>query len=354
LAKVSPGVWVLAAPAVALEPLAPLLAARRERQPVAVVTTSLETVLGNPAAHLPADTAALLVVGPRRCGPFRSLPGLWLHERWSPSSGRTFPAPHPTPANIDALFQNRRVPVGWLPNAPIGLAIYAHAGARALNRPHSLGALAVLGQWEDRFLRVALRTSRWFEKHPAKTVVLHWTADRLSRPDLLTGLRHGPGAAIYYGHGRANGWAGYHGVRIGDFIEPWPEPIGVLFALCCENASRRGNRLSFAEQLVLKGVCGSMLAATRKTLHSANRQLGPALCEVLTQHPQLTLADAVEKMALPPEFWRRTPYRFIGDPLMPLAAASHAAERSTALLAPAPDAVLPPWESPPVTSLVPA
>lgn len=314
------GPWILAAPASAQASLAPLLAARAARQEVRVLSASVDDVIEDPAAHLPENAAALLIVAPRRRGPHSALPGLWVPDA-----------------------AGRRVPVGWLPDVPFGLATYAHAAARILDREHRLGALAVLGQWEDRFLRVALRTSRWFEKHPPAPRTFHWTADRLSRPDLIAGLQSGLGAAIYYGHGRANGWAGYHGVRRTDFPTPWPEPLGALFALCCQNAGRKGARLSFAEELVLRGVCGGALAATRKTRHEANRMLGPALCEVLTQHPHLTLADAVSRMDLPADFWKKTPYRFLGDPLTPLSAAPTAIAQAEQIYAPAPDEPLRAW-----------
>lgn len=314
--------WVLAAPADALAPLAPLLQARRALQPVKVISVSFDRFLTDPAAHLPARTAGILVVVPRRHGPRRHLTGPWIRDR-----------------------HGQQVPVGWLPHVPTDLTLYALAMARVLRRPHTLGALAVLGQWEDRFLRVALRTARWFQKHQPAPAVFHWTADRIGRPDMIAGLRHGPGAAIYYGHGRANGWAGYHGVRATDFPAPWAEPVGGLLALCCDNASRRGGGLSFIEQLVLRGVCGGALAACAKSRHDQNRLLGPALCEVLTNHPTLTLAELVARADLPAGFWERTPYRFIGDPLVPLAAASTAAANSRQIYAPAPDEILAPWNA---------
>lgn len=316
----SPGPWVLAAPASALAPLAPLLAARRAIQPVQVLPAGVDEVIRDPGRHLPPDAAALLIVAPRQCGPRQALPGLWVHD----AAGRA-------------------VPVGWLPEVAAGLERYAQAAARLLGRAPGPGALVVLGQWEDRFLRVALRTTRWFEKQASSPAVFHWTADRLSRPDMIAGLQCGPGAAIYYGHGRANGWAGYHGVRVTDFPDTWPEPIGALLTLCCENASRRGGRLSFAEELVLRGVCGGALAASRKTRHESNRRLGPALCEVLTQQPDLTLAGLVAAADLPAGFWERTPYRFIGDPLAPLAAGPEAVRKAAQVFAPGPDDELPPW-----------
>jgi hypothetical protein len=323
------GAWVVAAPPAAVAALAPLLQVRRARQPVVVLPAAAEAVLADPAAHLPPGTAALLVVGPARRSPRRLLPGLWV---------------------ADAA--GRRVPVGWLPALPGRLATYAAAAARVAARRTPPGPLVILGQWEDRFLRVALRTSRWFERNGAGIPAFHWTADRLSRTDLIAGLACGPGAALYFGHGRPNGWAGYHGVRGEHFPDPWPEPAGALLTLCCENASRARRGLSFAEDLALRGVCAGMLAATAKTRHEHNRLLGPALCEALTTRAPATLAELVAGAEVPPGFWSRTPYRFIGDPLAPLAGAPDAAVRAARVYAPAPDAVLEPWPDEPEVSIL--
>ncbi|MEO6992109.1 MAG: C25 family cysteine peptidase, partial [Lacunisphaera sp.] len=241
----------------------------------------------------------------------------------------------------------KKVPVGWLPADPSRLATYAAAAAIVLRRPPNPGPLVVLGQWEDRFLRVALRTSRWMEKYKSAPEVFHWTADRISRTDLINALGCGPGVAVYYGHGRANGWAGYHGVRTGHFPAQWEEPIGGLLALCCENASRHGGRASFTEELVLRGVCVSALASAGKTRHEDNRLLGPALCEALAAGKARTLADLVASAEVPAGFWKATTYRFIGDPAAPLSGACDAIERADRVVAPGPNESLAPWpESP--------
>ncbi|HEY0947288.1 MAG TPA: hypothetical protein VGD81_18535 [Opitutaceae bacterium] len=315
------GPWVVAGSAPARAALAPLLEARRALQPVVELAGGVEAFLAAPARHLPAGTAAVLIVGPRRRSPARMLPGLFLPDS-----------------------EGRRVPVGWLPDLGDGLAVYARAAARVVARPRAIGPVVILGQWEDRFLRVGLRTARWFEKHDtAGVLAFHWTADRILRMDMLAGLADtAPGLALYYGHGRPRGWAGYHGVRLEHFEDPWPEPIGALLALCCENASRLRTGMSFAEALALRGVFAGGLAAVRPTLHEHNRRLGPDLCEALTAQPVATLAELV--LALPPADWARTPYRFIGDPAAPLAGASGAAERAACVFAPAPDDPLPPWE----------
>jgi hypothetical protein len=324
--------WVIAGSASALAALEPLIAARRKVQRVVELRDGVDALLENPAALLPRDTEAVLVVGRRSVSPRRGLPALFL-----------------TGAH------GRRVPVGWLPDVGEELTDYARAAARVLDRvlhggsnrhalrPAGGDPIVVLGQWEDRFLRVGLRTARWFERHSGGWSVFHWTADRISRENMLRGLADtGPALAFYFGHGRPRGWAAYHGVRSEHLAGPWPEPMGALLALCCENASRWRTAVSFAERLALRGVFAGALAAVTKTRHERNRRLGPAFCEVLTARPIRTLGELV--LSLPEHEWTETPYRFIGDPAAPLVAAEGAGARAARVFAPAPDAVLPPWE----------
>lgn len=311
--------WVIAGSGSALDALAPLIRARARRQRVITLTGAVEALLADPARILPRDTEAVLIVAPRHVSPRRGLSGLFL---------------------LDA--QQRRVPVGWLPDLGPALSTYAAAAARVLARTKHGGPVVVLGQWEDRFLRVGLRTTRWFERNGADWPAFQWTAERISRENMLRGLAScGPAAAVYFGHGRPRGWAGYHGVRREHFEDPWPEPVGGLLALCCENASRWRTDLSFAESLALRGVFAGALGAVTKTRHEHNRRLGPALCEALTAGSIRSLGELV--LALPPEEWTNSPYRFIGDPAAPLAGSRGAAARAAKIFAPAPDDELPPW-----------
>ncbi|RME67399.1 MAG: hypothetical protein D6781_13305 [Verrucomicrobia bacterium] len=314
--------WVIAAPREALVHLAPLIEARERLQPVITLPDKTEETLAEPAAILPADTAGLLVVGPRRRSPGRLVPGLFVQ------------AAH-----------GHGVPVGWLPDVGESLGLYARAAARALTRSRHERTLAVLGQWEHRFLRVSLRTRRWFEKHACPLPVRLWTADRISREGMLEALRLGIGTAMYFGHGRPRGWAGYHGVRAYHFDTPWPEPLGALLAICCESASRRNTGLSFIEALALRGVFAGAMAAVSKTRHEDNRLWGRTLCEILSADAPSTLGELVGSPRIPACLTKRTPYRLIGDPLAPLAGAPGSAEAAAAVFAPAPDDSLPAWEA---------
>lgn len=312
--------WVIAASEKALEKLKPLIDFRAARQPVCVLPNGVKQLLANPPSMLPENVEAVLVVGSSELSPQEALPGLYLNDG-----------------------HKRQIPVGWLPDEGQRLVTYAKAHALALNRPKGNGPIILLGQWQDRFLKVARQTSKWFKRHAPSKTVFNWTADRICAPEMIRGLALGPAIAIYCGHGRSNGWAAYHGIRANHFNEPWPEPIGIMLALCCENASRQLKGISFAEELALRGVFVGALAATEETKYIDNQFLGRAFRTALGLNEVQTLADLIALADIPADFWKDSSYRFIGDPMAPLAGAETAHEQAAMVFAPAPDEELPPW-----------
>jgi len=312
--------WVVAGSQAAIEALETLIEARKKQQPVTILQDAVTRLFTDPAGILPENCEAVLVVGPSCSSPRKMLPGLYLHDA-----------------------AKRKIPVGWLPERSASLKVYARSAAKALRRDSSPGPVVVLGQWEKRFLKMARRTASWLQNNIPNRSVFNWTADRLSGSDMVAGLSYGPGIAIYYGHGRSRGWAGYHGIRAGHFVDPWPEPVGSFLFLCCEAASRADTDLSFAEDLALRGVFCGGLAAVSKTKAVTNHKLGTALCKAMKNNGTGTLAELLAAAELPNGFLARTPYRFIGDPAAPVTGSADAELRSGKVFAPAPDEELPPW-----------
>ena len=181
------GAWVLAGPRDAIDRLRPLVRAHERLRPVRVHVAEDGARLG----ELLVGAAGLLLVGHRRRSPRTSLPGPFVPDA-----------------------DGRLVPVGWLPNIGAGLETFARAAARVAGRARErVGPIAVLGQWEPRYLHLATRMEKRLEACADRFSVLRWTAERVTRDDLVRGLRYGVGAAVYLGHGRPTGWAGYHGLR---------------------------------------------------------------------------------------------------------------------------------------------
>lgn len=240
--------------------------------------------------------------------------------------------------------RGRRVPIGWLPDVPNRLETFARAAARVLERAQAglpRGPLALLGQWEERTLRLAKLTEVSLLDSPQSLRVFRWTSERIVRPDLLRALGCGPGVAIYFGHGRARGWAGYEGVRAHHLPQVLREPVGAVLSLTCQVASRHKVGLSFAEEMVLQGFCAATLAATAKTVHFANGLLANRLCETLTRSGVQSLGAWLQAANLT-EDQAQSGYRIIGDPLAPLLGAAQSLAEGQAVFAPGPDDPLPP------------
>lgn len=214
----------------------------------------------------------------------------------------------------------RRVPVAWLPlTGRANNRRFAATAARVQRRAREQTAVAVLGQWQPRYLRVADRIEALLAPHLR---TLRWTGDVLGRDDTVRSLGSGLGLAIYVGHGRPVGWVGYHGVRAHHFETAWAdpaahgEPLGAVLSLCCRTASRRRVGLSYAEALPLLGVAAASFGSIGDTLHTDNTRWAIGLCDALAAGAQ-TVGELVARGA-PASASASSSYRLIGDPMAPL------------------------------------
>lgn len=305
-----PDTWLLSAPPEALPALRPLIQAHQERRPVRILVPS-----DNWQEQLD-DVAGVLVVGNRRHTPRTALPG-----------------PFVTSAD------GRRVPAGWLPFTNLAdLGCFANAAAEVQQRSGSGGPIALLGQLDDHVTRMIRRSVQILagENSEPSMPVFWWTADRIIRRDLLGALRIGLGVAMYCGHGRPYGWAGYHGLHSRHLIHAKGRPTGAMLSLTCHTANRYRVALSFAEMIPLSGIAAAAFSAVRPTQTVDNWYWGINICEVLSRNPACSVGELILK-ACPPrqEQWRS--YRIIGDPLAPLLSAPDAAKACSRIWAPAPD-----------------
>lgn len=308
-------VWAVAAPRSVLEELRPLIRAHERRRQVRV--HALADDASPPLKRLrelAAGADGLLLVGNRRRSPRTALPGLFVADP-----------------------EGRRVPVGWLPSVASGLATFAFAAARVARRTSERpGPLAVLGQWDNRYLHLATRLERRLGGRAAGLHALRWTAERLTRDDLVRGLRYGVGAAVYFGHGRPTGWAGYHGLRAHHLTEPSGEPVGAVLSVTCLTASRWQTGLAFSEAIVLGGAASGAVGAVTTVEHLQNMRWMLGLARALRDGE--TLLGPALLRAAPERPDQAEPYRLVGDPLAQLVGAPTAGRRSSALYAPAPEA----------------
>ena len=98
-------------------------------------------------------------------------------RRRSPARPRTA---LPGPFLVDP--SGRAVPAGWLPDLGPGLEVFAKAAARVQRRAGPPGPLAVLGQWEPRYLQLAGRLeANLCRGGEPPFPVLRWTSERITR-----------------------------------------------------------------------------------------------------------------------------------------------------------------------------
>lgn len=297
--------FVLAARGAALGPLRPLLREHERSREVRVIEPGPVEALCEAAAG--AD--GLLLVDDRRRAPRTALPGPFLTD----PSGRV-------------------VPVGWLPDLGVALEVFAKAAARVQRRAGPIGPLAVLGQREPRYLQLAGRLeANLCQGGGPPFPVVRWTSERITRGDLINGLRLGLGMAIYFGHGRPSGWAGYHGLRARHLVEAAGEPLGALFSVTCLTANRHRVGLSFSEEVVAGGATAAAVGAVDLVAHVDNMRWMVGLAEAL-RSGESRLGAALVVAA--PRSVSQTPYRIVGDPLALLAGSADGTRRAARVFAP--------------------
>jgi hypothetical protein len=164
--------------------------------------------------------------------------------------------------------------------------------------------------------------------------VLRWTSERITRTDLVQGLRLGLGVGIYFGHGRPKGWAGYHGLRASHLVEAAGEPLGALFSVTCLTANRWRVGLSFSEAVVTGGAAAAAVGAVDIVAHMDNMRWMLGLSDAL-RSGESQLGPAL--LAASTHAVSQTPYRIIGDPLALLVGTAEGARRAERVFAPTPE-----------------
>jgi hypothetical protein len=224
------------------------------------------------------------------------------------------------------------VPAGWLPDLGAGLAVFAEAAARVQRRSGPAGPLAVLAQREPRYLKLAGRLeAKLCRGGEPPFPVLRWTSERITRHDLVDGLRLGLGLGVYFGHGRPSGWAGYHGLRAHHLVEAAGEPLGVLFSVTCLTANRHRVGLSFSEAVVAGGAAAAAVGAVDVVAHVDNMRWMLGFAHAL-RCGATGLGAAL--LAASPDAASQTPYRIVGDPLALLVGTASGARRAGRVFAP--------------------
>lgn len=198
----------------------------------------------------------------------------------------------------------------------------------------SIGPVLLLGEWEERAAKMSERSRRCLEN--AKVPCFRWTAERLTREALSWGLECGAGMALYYGHGRSAGWAGYHGFRSRHLPIAPEAPLGAVLSVTCSTACRSSGGFSFAESFVSRGAAAVSLGAVRKTRHLDNAYLASSLCESMAAG-EFRLHRALARAHLPEDILYSS-YRLFGDPTANVCGDKFSVERANLVYAPSAEA----------------
>lgn len=226
------------------------------------------------------------------------------------------------------------VPIGILPYTnDNAIRLFAAATEKVYNRTfiQDNTSIALLGQWENRYLYLLKRIGHVLTKEGTqpKLPTFFWSSDNIIREDMIRGIHLGLSAAIYLGHGRPNGWVGYLGTRAHHFNEFEGEPLGAMLSLTCHTANRWNTGLSFTEAIPLMGKAAAAFGAVGKTLHINNIRLGVRMSLALRSGMQRL--DQLLIASLPDRKDVYKDYRIIGDPLAPLSAHPQATENALQL-----------------------
>ncbi len=189
--------------------------------------------------------------------------------------------------------------------------------SRSLKKIHlgsnSLRHVTILGQWDDRYLRLADQIEATLEKSAIAST--KWTSDIILREDMVEGLGKGMGVAIYVGHGVSTGWEGFRGTGKKHFETPVFKPVHALLQLCCSTGGRRYTNCSFSEYLFLKGKVLSTLCAVNKTLHTDNIRWAVNISFAMSKNI-ISVGELIVKSMPGQQVIKK--YRLIGDPFAPL------------------------------------
>ncbi len=278
------------------ESISPLLEVYRQKFSLELWDKSGDIPTQEELADFAKNKEAVLLIGDRRRSPRTVLPAPVLRSR-----------------------DSQWIPCGWLPYTDDNsLRSFANAAVTVHKRGCiKKSTVALLGQWQNRFLNLSDRIEYLLSLHNSAVDVKRWTSDYIVREDLMQNLQQGVGLSIYVGHGRPVGWVGYHGTRIHHFPIANPQPVGAMFSLSCTTASRKRVGLSFAEALVLRGMCAASFGAVEDTLHTDNARWSIKLCEALEEEIPGTIGEFIVK-SLPSSYGAITPYRLLGDPMAPI------------------------------------
>lgn len=188
---------------------------------------------------------------------------------------------------------------------------------------------AVLSMGKDAFLEPAGRLHERLDEAQGNgsldVAVEDWRPQCVDRPALCRRLATGPALAMYLGHGRRRGWAGYQALRW-DHVAAVPQraPLGALLALTCNGLSTQGSATgpSFLERFVSEGRAGAVFGSVGDVRMDAIATVVDRLGTVLVKQRPATLGALLRDLIAGPEgdaiAAHLGSYRIVGLPIQPI------------------------------------
>jgi hypothetical protein len=214
-----------------------------------------------------AEVSAVLVLGPKRCSPQKTLPG-------------------PTIAGL---------PVGLMPaDQPEDLEAWLTARRTQAGR---VGA-GIMAMWRRSYLSLGSRFHQWLETggYGAAGTIEDWFANEMTCYEVCRRIAAGARLVLYLGHGRSEGLSAYLGLRWRDVAAARTfQPCRSMIAFACETVKRESG-LPFGCRMVCSGRALSYFGSTAAVLLRANAQLASLAGRQFATGRVRNLADLVREL----------------------------------------------------------
>jgi hypothetical protein len=229
-----------------------------------------------------------------------------------------------TPAQLLPGIIHNDIPIGLVQaESPAQMAPWINALSSTRSKGRSIWA--VMAMWKRPYLSAGnLMEKMMLSRAQMEEIdVLSCFADMVSREDMCSLLASGLSLAVYFGHGRPEGWCGYRGIRWEHIVaEELKESCGVLVSFACDTLRQIAKIPCFGSRWIASGRACTYIGCTSQVNREANAMLAEVVgqilskgnCQTIGQLFQMVYAH-IEENELEKAREALSHYRLLGDPL---------------------------------------
>lgn len=232
-----------------------------------------------------------------------------------------------TPAQLLPGIIHHGIPIGLVQTeSPAHIAPWINALSSSRRKRRSIWM--VMAMWKEPYLSSGSLMEKMMLSRAEKEgiEVLQCFADMVSREDMCSLLASGPRLAVYFGHGRPEGWCGYRGVRWGHVeAEELQESCGVLVSFSCDTLRQIAKNPSFGSRWIASGRACSYVGCINQVNREANAMLARVVGQILSEGYCQTIGQLlrttyayIEENELEKAKEALLSYRLLGNPLQRL------------------------------------